>query len=69
MPIASFEKKICALIRKMELRKGRGMRMLGVRRSSSRFEREIRKLECSVNYNSSLFIARGKREWCWGLRE
>ena len=61
MPIAGFEKEICALIRKMESRKGRGIWMLGgKKRGSSHFEREIRKLECSVNYNSSPFTARGK---------
>ena len=60
MPIAGFEKEICALIRKIELRKGQWLRMSGgEKRSSSRFEREIRKLECLVNYNSSPFTTRG----------
>ena len=61
MPVAGFEKKICALVRKMESRKGRDVRVTrSKKRSSSRFKREIRKLEYSVNYNSSLFIARGR---------
>ena len=56
-----FEKEICTVFRKMESRKGWGMRMSGgKKRSSSRFEREIQKLECLVNNNSSLFTARGK---------
>ena len=61
MPIAGFEKEICALIRKMESRKGRGIRMSGgKKRCSSHFEREIQKLECSINYNSSPFTAKVK---------
>ena len=62
MPTTGFEKEICTLFKKMELRKGRGMRISGgKKRFFSCFEREIRKLECLVNYNSSLFIARGKK--------
>ena len=30
------------------------------KRFSSCFKREIFKLECSINYNSSPFVARGK---------
>ena len=49
-------------LREMESRNGHGVRVSrGKKRSSSRSEREIQKLECSVNYNSSPFIAKGKR--------
>ena len=71
MPIAGFEKEICALIRKMESRKGWGIRMSwGKKRCSSHFEREIQKSECSVGYNSSPFTARGKGSGAgvWGKR-
>lgn len=56
MLIVSFEKEISSLLKKLETRKRRGVKRLGEKKiflSSSRFDREIRKLECSVNYNSS----------------
>lgn len=51
-----FEKETSSLMRKMEARKGRGVKISGEKRKtclSSWVEMEIRKLECSVNYNSS----------------
>lgn len=42
MPIASFEKEICSPVRRLDSRKGRGVRVLGgKKRSSSCFKREI----------------------------
>lgn len=55
MPLAGFKEEISSLLREMEARKGRGVKFSGGKRktiSSSRVEREIRKLECFVNCNS-----------------
>lgn len=65
MPVAGFKKEINSLLKKLDLKKGRGVMVLGGRikpLASSRFEREIRKLECSVNYNNSPSTIKGKRK-------
>ena len=77
---ASFElrKEINSLLRKLEVKKGCGVKVFGGRRkslSSSQLEKEIQRLKCSVNYNSVLFTLKGKgRGWgisgrglCWPL--
>ena len=49
MPVVGFKKEINSLLRKLELRKGRGVKVSGGKRkplASSGFEREIQKLEC-----------------------
>ncbi|RVW67644.1 hypothetical protein CK203_063068 [Vitis vinifera] len=49
-----FEKEINSLLKKLELRKGRGVKIARGKKKSplaTRLEREIRKLECSVNYD------------------
>ena len=49
MAVAGFKKEINSLLRKLELRKGRGVKVSGGKRkplASSGFEREIQKLEC-----------------------
>ena len=60
--MVGFEKEITALLKKMESRKGRGVKVSrGSRKSSSScLEREIRKLECSVNYNDTPLAVKGK---------
>ena len=64
LPVVGFEKEIIALLRKMESRKGNGIKVSrGSRKSSSsRLEREIQKLECPVNCNCSLLSVREKGE-------
>ena len=62
--MAGFKKEITSLLGKMEARKEYGVKISGGKRkafSSSRVEREISKLECSVNYSSSPFLVKGKR--------
>ena len=47
-----FEKEVESLLRKPEVRKGRRVVMSSINMrpsSASRFESELRKLECSVN--------------------
>ena len=56
-------KEISSLLRKMESRKGRGVKVSrGNRKSFSCtcLEGEIRKLECSVNYNYSPLSVKGR---------
>lgn len=63
MPVAGCEKEISSLLRKLESKKGHGVKVSGGKRilpSSSHFEREIRMLECSVNYKSSPLTSRGR---------
>ncbi|RVX20387.1 AP-2 complex subunit alpha-1 [Vitis vinifera] len=53
--VLGFEKEINSLLRKLEAKKGCGVKASGGRQhslSSSRLEKEIRRLKCSVNYNS-----------------
>ena len=47
MPTTGFEKEILALLKKLKHKEEK----TGKRRIKSRFERKLRKLECSVNYN------------------
>ena len=63
LPMVGFEKEIIALLKKMELIKGHGVKVLRGSRKSlfSRLEREIQKLECSVNYNGTLLAIRWRR--------
>ena len=70
VPVASFEKKISTLLRKMESRKDCRVKVTGGKRkifSSTHLDCEIRKLECSVNYNlqvlSSLSQGKGEEQW------
>lgn len=61
--MVSFEKKIISLLRKTNARRGHGVKALRRKRkpnSSSHFKKEIRKLECSVNYNRSLMIIKDR---------
>ena len=58
MPVAGLEKETNLLLKNLDSRKGRGVKGKKSLPSSS-FEREIRKLECLVNYNSSPFTTRG----------
>lgn len=63
MSIERYEKEIFSLLRKIETRKGCGVCVLRKKKklnSTSRFEREIQKLECSVNYKNSPLLVRGK---------
>ena len=62
--VVGFENEINSLPRKMEARKGCRVKIPGGKRktfSSSSVEREIQKLECLVNYNSSPLLVRGKK--------
>ncbi|RVW95945.1 Pseudouridylate synthase 7-like [Vitis vinifera] len=68
---ASFEleKEINSLLRKLEVKKGCGVKVFGGRRkslSSLQLEKEIRRLKCSVNYNSVPFTLKGKGRG-WGI--
>ncbi|RVX19062.1 hypothetical protein CK203_007022 [Vitis vinifera] len=63
MSIERYEKEIFSLLRKIETRKGCGVCVLRKKKklnSTSRFEREIQKLECSVNYKNSPLLVKGK---------
>ena len=63
LPILGFIKEISSLLRKLEAKKGRGVKVSRGRRkskSSSRLEKEIRRLECSINYDSALTAIKGK---------
>ena len=54
LPVMGFEKEINSLLKKLELRKGRGIKIARGKKKSplaTRLEKEIRKLECSVNYD------------------
>lgn len=57
-----FEKEIIALLKKIEARKGHGVKVSksGRKSSSSHLEREIWKLECLVNYSGTAITAKGK---------
>ena len=62
MPIVGFEKEIRSLLKKLEARKWCGAKGAGSERSHypvSHFERELHKLESSVNYNSSPCTIKG----------
>ena len=70
LPVASFEKEISTLLRKMESRKDCRVKVTGGKRkifSSTHLHCKIRKLECSVNYNlqvlSSLSQGKGQEQW------
>lgn len=70
LPVASFEKETRTLLRKMESRKDCRVKVTGGKRkifSSTHLDCEIRKLECSVNYNlqvlSSLSQGKGEEQW------
>lgn len=55
-PVLGFKKEIGSLLKKLETRKEHGVKSLDSKRSHrliSHFERELRKLESSINYNSS----------------
>ena len=63
MPVARFEMEISYLMKILEERKGCRVKISGEKRnylSASRHERELRKLECVVSYNSSLCSFKGK---------
>ena len=63
LPMEWFEKEISSLLKKLELRKGCGVKVSGRKRSTpstSHFEQKIHKLECSVNYNKSPATVRGR---------
>ena len=52
MPISGYEKEISSLLRKLELQKGQGVKVLGGRRKSmfsSWLDKEIQRLKCFVN--------------------
>ena len=56
MPIEGFEGEILKLLNRMKERRERFERVSGKKRKgqrSSRFDRELKKLECSVNYSGS----------------
>ena len=62
MPIEGFESEILTLLWRLESRKKGKNSSLGKKKvlaSGSRFERELCKLQCSINYDSVLGI--GKR--------
>ena len=63
LSMVGFEKEISTLLKKMESRKGCGVKASrGSRKSSSScLEREIRKLDCSMNYNGIPLAIRGKK--------
>lgn len=65
VPISGNEKKIRSLFRKLESNKGRWVKMLGGRRkfiSFSQLDKEIQRLECSINYNGASSMVKGKRK-------
>ena len=65
MLVAGFEKEINSLLKNLEARKGRGVKVLGGRRKhflTSHFERELLKLEYLINYDSSPCTFRWKEE-------
>lgn len=62
-PVVGFENEIISLLRKTDARRGNEGMALGRKmnpKASSRFDREIQKLECSINYNKSPLVARGR---------
>ena len=68
LPVTGFEKESNSLLWKLESRKGRGVKITRGKKKSplaTRLEREIRKLECSVNYDSH--SRPGKGQGCWSL--
>ena len=60
--VVGFENEITFLLRKIKLRKGCEIKVSRGSRKflSTRLEREIRKLECPMNYNCSPLSIRGK---------
>ena len=53
MPTKEFEGEILTLLKRMKVRKDQKEKLDGRKRKklkSSRFERELRKLECTMNY-------------------
>ena len=60
--MVGFEKEITSILRKMESRKGCGLKVSRASRnfSSTYLEREIQKLEWLVKYNCSPHSIRGK---------
>ena len=63
MPMVGFEKEIISLLRKMDTRRGHSVKASGEKRkpnTSSRFDKEIQKLECPANCNKSPKSVRGK---------
>ncbi|RVW72273.1 hypothetical protein CK203_054916 [Vitis vinifera] len=64
LPMDGNEKEIASLLRKMENRKGRRVSVVKRRPSSTpHFVRELRNLECSVNYCNS---SKKERSWSSG---
>ena len=69
LPVTGFEKESNSLLWKLESRKGLGVKITRGKKKSplaTRLEREIRKLECSVNYDCSPLSAREGGEF-WSL--
>ena len=60
--MVGFGKEINSLLKKMKSRKGCGVEVSrgNWKFSSTRLERKIQKLECSMNYNCSLLSVRDK---------
>lgn len=61
--VVGFENEIIPHLRKMDTRRGHGIKALGGMgkpNASSCFEREIQKLECTFNYNRSPMLTRGR---------
>ena len=67
LPMDGNEKEIASLLRKMENRKGRRVSVVKRRPSSTpHFVRELRNLECSVNYCNSSKKERSRSSG-WGM--
>ena len=59
--MVGFEKEINSLLRKIESRKGRGVKVVGGKKKSflaTHLEREILKLECPGNYDCSFVLVK-----------
>lgn len=68
LPMMEFEKEINPVLKKLETRRGLGVKIVGGKKKSPldiRLERKIRKLECLVNYNCSPLLSKGKGRGSW----
>lgn len=68
--VEGFEKEVDSLLRILEAQKGRSVIGSSFRRTSSlnsHFERELRKLDCSANYNISSNKGRRSKKCGLGL--
>ncbi|RVW16306.1 hypothetical protein CK203_067714 [Vitis vinifera] len=72
LPMMEFEKEINPVLKKLETRRGLGVKIVGGKKKSPldiRLERKIRKLECLVNYNCSPLLSKGKGRGSWDITQ